>query len=365
MILKNGNIFYNEEFRKGSLIIEDGFISDIRYDEITEPGIDCTDKYIIPGLVDIHTHGCVGFDFSTATSDEIHKMRKYYFQNGITSVLAATVTLSDNDIKKAVNNIAAASDNAYGETDILGINIEGPYLSEKKCGAHDISLLKEPDLNFINSLGDIIKIVNIAPEYSMAFDFIKNFNGKVSVAHTDCDYDTAMEAIKLGADHITHIFNAMNGLHHRKPGVIGAFFDTDAYAEMICDSIHIHDSILRMMFTAKPKNIAIISDSMAATGLKDGKYKLGNLDVTVRNSTATLEDGTLAGSVMNVYKMMQNLIKIGIKPEKAVASATMIPADSINMGDKIGHIEIGRNADLVIANKDFSLNKVIQKGITS
>ena len=363
MYINNINIFYDGNFRKGSVSIKDGKIEEIRFDKTFESGEDYSGRYLIPGLVDIHTHGCAGYDFSSADTAQIHEMRRYYLKNGITSILAATVSLSDEDMTKAVNSINSASGYISDETSIEGINIEGPYLSPKKCGAHDISLLKEPDIDFINSLGDSIKIVNVAPEYSKAFDFIRNFKGKVSVAHTDCDYETAKKAITLGADHITHIFNAMNGLHHRLPGVIGAFFDTDAVAEIICDGIHIHESILRMMFSAKGENIAIISDSMAATGLSDGQYKLGDLDVTVKNSVATLADGTLAGSVMNVYDMMKNLIKMGVSPEKAVASVTQIPADSVNMGDRIGYIREGRNADLVINDENFNIINVIHGGI--
>lgn len=363
MILKNGNIFYNGVFVKASLLIEYGKITDIITDYAESDGIDCEGKYIIPGLVDIHTHGCVGFDFSSASSDEIHEMRKYYLKSGITSILAATVSLPDEKIVNAVRSIKNASDYQLDEAEILGINIEGPYLSQKKCGAHDITLLKEPDIDFIQSLGDFIKIVNVAPEYGKAMDFIRSFSGKVSIAHTDCDYETAKEAIGLGADHITHIFNAMNGLHHRTPGVIGAFFDTDAYAELICDSIHVHESLLRLMFNVKPKNIAVISDSMAATGLRDGEYKLGNLDVTVKNSVATLADGTLAGSVMNIYDMMKNLIRIGVAPEKAILAVTQIPAQSVNIANKTGNIDIGRKADIIITDKDFNIVNILHSGV--
>lgn len=366
MILKNSNIFYDNKFQKADILINGNIISGIDFNCSFNSDKDCidySDKYVFSGLVDIHTHGCVGSDFSNATENEIHNMRKYYLKNGITSILATTVSLSDDDIISAVKKIKSASKNEDDEANILGINLEGPYLSPKKCGAHDIALLKEPDIDFIKSLGDCIKIVNIAPEYKNAFNFIRNFKGKVSIAHTDCDYETAKDAINAGADHITHIFNAMNPLHHRDSGVIGAFFDTDATAEIICDAIHIHESVLRMMFIAKAEKLAIISDSMAATGLKDGKYKLGNLDVKVEKSIATLANGTLAGSVMNVYDMMKKLIEIGIKPEKAIASATSIPSDSVNMGDKIGRLEINRNADIVIANKDFSIYKVLHNGI--
>lgn len=363
MVELNGKIFYNGSFRNGTIYISDGKIKDIVFEETKNSNNSSSERFIIPGLVDIHTHGCVGYDFSSADSDQIHKMRRYYLKNGITSILATTVSLADNDLKKATETIRSASELINDETTIEGINIEGPYLSPKKCGAHDISLLKNPDIDFINSLGSEIKIVNVAPEYENASEFIKKFSGKVSIAHTDCNYETAMKAISLGADHITHIFNAMNGLHHRFPGVIGAFFDTDAFAEMICDGIHIHESILRMMFKAKAENIAIISDSMAATGLKDGAYKLGGLDVNVTKSVATLADGTLAGSVMNIYEMMLNLIRIGVPKEKAIESATIIPASSINMSDKIGCIDIGRQADLVITDDSFRIINVVHGGI--
>ncbi|MBQ8209755.1 MAG: N-acetylglucosamine-6-phosphate deacetylase [Clostridia bacterium] len=364
MLLKNGQIFYNGKFQSGNLLITDGKITDVDFEGKynSTDGVDCTDKYIFPTLVDIHTHGCIGCDFSYADVDKICKMREYYLKNGIGAILPTTVSLSDDDVTNAVSAIKTSAQYDCAGADIAGINLEGPYLSPKKCGAHDISLLKGPDINFINSLGDIVKIVNVAPEYPDAFDFIKKFKGKTSIAHTDCDYNTAIDAINLGADHITHVFNAMNGLNHRNPGVIGAFFDTDAYAEIICDGIHIHESVLRMMFSAKGENLVIISDSMSATGLDNGNYKLGMLDVTVKDGKAFLSDGTLAGSVMNVYSMMKNLISIGVKKETAVASATEIPAKSIGIDDKYGKIEAGRCADIVIADNNFNIDTVIHKG---
>lgn len=362
MYLTNGNIFINGEFIQSDIKITNDLISEIGNQLCYEDSIDCTGKYIIPGLVDIHTHGCAGYDFSSASPDEIAVMQKYYLNNGITSILATTVSLDDKDVTAAVNNIKKAAENTTEGATIQGINLEGPYLSAKKCGAHDASLLKKPDIDFINQLGNFVKVVNVAPEYDNASDFIMKFHGKTSIAHTDCDYETAINAINLGADHITHIFNAMNGLHHRKPGVIGAFFDSEAFAEMICDGIHIALPILRMMFNAYAQRIAIISDSMAATGLSDGTYMLGNLTVNVKSSVATLPDGTLAGSAMNIYEMMQILIKNGIKAEKAIKSVTEIPAKSVGLDNTCGKIQIGRKADIVILNNDFTIDKVLLSG---
>lgn len=361
MILKNAQTFLDGQFVRTDIEIENGRIINLGALD-GDDEFDCTDRFLIPGLVDIHTHGCVGYDFSTAAASDMNSMLRYYAENGITSILATTVTLSNDDIKKAVARITdAADDDPYGAV-IRGINLEGPYLSPKKCGAHDITLLKEPDLPFVQSLGNFIKVVNVAPEYRNAANFIAGFDGKVSIAHTDCDYETAMNAIRIGADHITHIFNAMNGLHHRKPGVIGAFFDSDAVAEIICDGIHIAPPVLRLMFGAKANRLAVISDSMAAAGLGDGEYTLGNLRVFVRNSVATLEDGTIAGSTMNVFHMMQNLIQLGISPEVAISSVTQIPADSVGLGDVCGHIAPGWDADLVLLRQDFSMDRVLLRG---
>ena len=362
MNLIGGKTFIDGKFIQTDISITNDVISEIGKITKDNDFVDCSGKYIIPGLVDIHTHGCAGFDFSSASVDEIAEMQKCYLKNGITSILATTVSLSNDDIKSAVKNITDASEKKVNGAKIKGINLEGPYLSAKKCGAHDSSLLKEPEIDFIESLGDFIKVVNVAPEYKNASDFITNFKGKTSIAHTDCDYETAKNAIDHGADHITHIFNAMNALHHRNPGVIGAFFDSDAIAEMICDGIHIALPILKMMFTAYPDRIAIISDSMAATGLSDGCYKLGALDVTVKDCIATLSDGTLAGSAKNIYNMMQYLIKNGIDAESVIKSVTEIPAKSVGIDDTCGLIKTGRIADIIILNTDFTIDKIIFNG---
>lgn len=360
MIIKNINAFIDNKFTKTDITIENGVFTSL--DSTDFEGINnYEDLYAIPGLVDIHTHGCAGYDFSSASPDEINRMRNYYLNNGITTIIPTTVALSDENIKKAVDNITYAMNDKTG-ADIAGINLEGPYLSPEKCGAHDISLLKEPDIDFVNSLGDTIKVVHVAPEYTKAFDFIKEFNGKVSIAHTACNYETAMQAIELGADHITHIFNAMNPIHHREPGVIGAFFDSEAIAEIICDSIHIASPLLRMMFNSYGDRLAVISDSMAATGLKDGTYKLGDLDVYVKDCVATLKNGTLAGSAMNLFNMMKNLINIGIAPEIAVSSVTAIPAKSVCIDNICGKLNTGSKADMLILDNDFNIVKIIKDG---
>ncbi len=364
MILKNGRAFINGEFTKTDLNIKNGRIAGFGSSESDDDIIDCSEKYIVPGFIDIHTHGSIGFDFSKASVSEILKMRRYYLKNGVTSILPTTVTLSCGDIIKAVETIKEASKISAAGSKIVGVNLEGPYLSPKRSGAHDKSLLKKPDLDFIKSLGDFVKVVNVAPEYDNAVDFIKKFNGTVSIAHTDCSYERAMEAINADAKHITHIFNAMNPLHHRNPGVVCAFFNSDAFAEIICDGVHVLPPVLKMMFSLKSEKLIVISDSMAAAGLNDGEYTLGDLKVNVKNGVAALPDGTLAGSTMNIYDMFKNLLNIGVKKEDAVRSVTENPAASINLKDT-GFLKKDYIADVNILNGDFSIHKTILDGIVA
>ncbi|MEE1187308.1 MAG: N-acetylglucosamine-6-phosphate deacetylase [Acutalibacteraceae bacterium] len=354
MILKNGKCFVNGQFIKTDIKVENGKIIEISDGLTDDETVDCTNSVVIPGYVDIHTHGCNGIDFSTASSTEIISALNCYLENGTTSLLATTVSMYKEDLDSAVDNINSVQNKSGAQ--ILGINLEGPFLSKNKLGSHDINTVCNPNIDFVKDLKNITEVC-LAPELEGADEFIQSFDGLCSVAHTQCDYDTALNAFNKGANHITHLFNAMNGLNHRNPGVVGAFCDSNAVAELICDGVHVNESVLRMMFNLAADRIAIISDSMAACGMKDGNYKLGSLDVTVKNAVATLQDGTLAGSTTFVGEMVRRLISFGIEKEKVILSATKIPADSIGAYNK-GRLKVGCDADILICDDDFNIKKV-------
>jgi N-acetylglucosamine-6-phosphate deacetylase len=368
MLLKNGTAFINGQFEQTDVLFQNGIITGIGTNFREEEVIDCTDCYILPGLVEIHSHGCVEEDFSTSTVDGISKMCNYYAQNGITSVLATTMTGSKHLNRQAMSNINEYCKQAHTGSKILGINMEGPFLGKDKKGAHDKKFLIEIDREFLSELdelsGNRIVIVDIDPCLEGAFAFIEEYkdNKIISLAHTSADYETAVKAMEAGANHITHLFNAMNSLHHREPGLIGAALEKPCFMEVICDGIHLHPAIIRFLFQTMPEKVVLISDSMMAEGLCDGNYQLGGLEVIVKEGKATLENGTIAGSAINLYTAMCNAIQFGVKPEDAICSATYLPAKSIGKEQEVGSIRIGARADILVLRKDYGIQRVFIEG---
>ena len=372
MIIRGGDVcLQDNSFKRCDIRIADGKIVELAPSLEAMPGeevVNAEGLDVLPGLVDIHSHGRVGEDFSNADIAGIEKMCRSYAECGITTVLATTMTNEPELYKNAMRTIGQYRKEEHPGAKVAGINMEGPFLGKDKKGAHDeqyLFPLSKELFDEWDALSDYsVRLLDLDPCLEGSLDFIRAYAGKkrISLAHTSCDYDLAAKAFLAGADHVTHLFNAMNTLYHRQPGLIGAVADYPAYAEIICDGIHIHPSVIRLMFAACGEKMVLISDSMQAAGLPDGNYELGGLAVTVTNKKATLADGTIAGSTTDMFEAMTNVIRFGVAKEKAVASATVIPAKSVGIEDEAGVIAIGRAADLLLMTKDLQRVQVFLNG---
>lgn len=375
MIIKNALVFTLEQgFVNKDIKIKDGRFTD---EDIAEDiVVDAQGNYLIPGLVDIHFHGCAGHDFSDGTPEALEAIAAYELKNGITSICPASMTLSEETLTGVCENAYTyytkpESDKPEGSR-LCGIHLEGPFISMEKKGAQNPAFVKNPDVAMFNRLQEsahgLVKLITIAPETEGAEAFIRELSSKVhiSVGHTCSDYDTAVKAFELGADHVTHFFNAMPAFTHRAPGVFGAAFDEKhVMPEMICDGVHINPSAVRVAFSLFGKErMIMISDSMMATGMEDGDYSLGGLPVKVCGNLATLKDGTIAGSATNLMDCVRTVVKkMEIPLETAVRCATYNPAKAIGVDDVCGSIETGKYGDCVILSKDdLSTQKVILGG---
>ena len=361
-IIRDGIILRPDfSFHRGDLFIRDGVIVP---DEPSDADvINAENLFIIPGLVDIHFHGCAGHDFCEGTPEAFKAIHDYETSVGVTTICPATMTLPEETllaIMRAAKNFP----------DIAGIYLEGPFISRSKIGAQNPSYVVEPNIDMLERLqresGNKIKIAAIAPETPNAFDFIERAKDitRLSLAHTACDYDTARRAFDLGVSQATHLFNAMPGINHRSPGPIIAALDNEGVSvEIICDGVHVHPAVVRNTVRAfGAERVIFISDSMEATGMSDGDYQLGGLKVIKRGNRATLEDGlTIAGSVTNLADCVRVAVtQCNIPLEVAVRCAALNPAKAIGLERSLGSIEVGKLARLVAL--DEALNLMWVKG---
>jgi len=311
MIIVNGNVFTKEFiFENKNIRIEDGVITEVTSEDIIpgegEEVIDAKGKKVIPGLTDIHFHGCVGYDFCDGSEEGISAMAKFQLSKGVTSICPATMTLGRGRLID-ICTVAANHVNKEDEADLYGINLEGPFISPDKCGAQNPMYVHNASEDFLQDLidasGGLTKLVTIAPEEDGAIECIDNMKDKIvfSVGHTCANVDDAKAAFDAGAKHVTHLFNAMPSFTHRAPGVIGAAVDDEkVMAEIICDGIHIHPSAVRTAFKMFGEDrMILISDSTRACGMEDGEYELGGLPVFLKEGAVRLKNGTLAGSATN------------------------------------------------------------------
>ena len=368
MIIKGAKVYTEEgTFAEKEVCTEGEVFTETSGDG--EKVVDGSGCYLIPGLTDIHFHGCMGKEFCDGTEESIQVMADYEASQGVTTIAPATMTFDEERLIR-IAKAAKAHKNEKGAI-LCGINMEGPFISMEKKGAQNGKYIHKPDVAMFERLqeaaGGLFKLVDLAPEEEGAMEFIDQVKNEVhvSIAHTMADYDTATEAINRGVDHITHLYNAMPPLNHREPGVIGAARDSECYVELICDGVHIHPSCVRATFEMfTDKRIVLISDSMMATGMEDGQYELGGQPVTVVGNLATLtEGGAIAGSATNLMDCMRTAVqKMNIPLESAVRCATLNPAKSIGIDDKYGSLEEGKYANAVVLDKDLNIVSIIQKG---
>ena len=369
MFYKNARIFCSDfQFRLGAFeVTEDGRFGTILPESVPEDAIDLGGANVIPGLCDVHNHGNSGEDFSDGNYDGLVKIARYLASEGITSFAPASMTLPYDVLEKAfAAGRKLADTQPEGCSRIMGIQMEGPYFSEKKKGAQNGAYLKTPDFQGFKKLydgcGGLVRIVDLAPELPGSAEFVEQASKlcTVSVAHTDSDYDHAKAAFDAGATHLTHLYNGMPSIHHRNPGVIPAAVEnSNVRAEIICDGLHIHPASVRLAFTMfGAERMIIISDALRCCGMPDGEYELGGQQVFLAGGIAKLADGTIAGSATNLYECMHRAMTFGIREEDAIRAASYNPACSLSAQDKIGSIETGKFADFIVCSADYNKKTV-------
>ncbi len=349
-------MFINNALINGKLkniIITDGLITKITEESVPN-GVDAKGMRVIPGLIDVHTHGCVGMDTMDANFEP---MCRFYAEHGTTSFMPTTMTMGYDSLMR----VTTAERNFEG-ANIVGFHFEGPYISEKQRGAQNKKYIRTPSIEEFSAF-DYVKMITIAPELEGSEEFIRAVSDRciVSMGHTMCDYETAMRAIDCGANCLTHMYNAMPQFHHRNPGLIGAAFERHIYAQLICDGFHISRPVVLasyLMFGAD--RLILISDSIRSAGLPDGEYESGGLKVILKDGAARLEDGTIAGSSATLWDCVKKANEFGIDFDDAVRMASRTPAEML--GIKKGQISEGYDADLLFINDNMDIDTVIIGG---
>ena len=361
--------------------LEQGFVSrDVCFDgekleQSSADGktYDASGCYVIPGLTDLHFHGCVGEDFSDATPDGLQKMADYELSRGVTQICPAGMTLGEDQLTRICQNAAAHRAKNPGGAELVGLHLEGPFLCKAKKGAQNEAFLHDPDPAMLHRLQQaaqgMVKLVTLAAEQPGALEFIRSAQEDgitVSLGHTTADYDTACAAYEAGARQATHLFNAMPPFTHRAPGVVGAAFDhPQVKVELISDGVPIPPPVVRAVFRLFGKErVILISDSLRATGMPDGRYPFGGQEIEVHGNRATMADdpNTLAGSVSDLMACMRSAVSFGIPLHDAVRAAAVNPAQVLGVFDRLGSLDVGKTANLAILDQNLNLKDVFFRG---
>ena len=386
MIVKNGIVFDEDcTFRKKDLYIrQNRIVADGK--DLSDPStvIDAEGLYVLPGLVDVHSHGAAGCDFSDGEPEGLYRILEYEYAHGITTYCPTSMALPRERLFQVMGSVrelgkicrqkaeGRAADISKKIARIGGVHMEGPFLDTDRRGAHWEEYLCRADVEFVKecntACGGQLRLITVAPNVEGVFDLIRavapgeaHKNGiHISLGHTAADYETCSAAFAAGADHVTHLFNAMGLFYHREPGLIGAAADCpNCMVELIADGVHVHDSAVRAAFRLFGDRVVLISDSMRAAGLGDGEYELGGQQVTVSGNRAVLSDGTIAGSVTNLFDCMRRTVAAGIPRETAIAAASANPAKSIGIYDQVGSLTPGKYADVLLVDEELRLVRVI------
>jgi len=363
----NAQIITTQEILKGyNLLFNHKIISITKELPIWAEIIDAKGAYLSAGFIDIHIHGINGSDIMDSNFDSLNNISNSLPQTGTTSFLATTMTMSKEEIQNALLNIQINRDRVEGAK-IVGVHLEGPFINPQKSGAQNPKYIQKPNFELIRDYIDIIKLITIAPEVEGGREFItyikENYPDIIlSIGHSDSSYEESLESFLWGISHSTHLFNAMNPLHHRKPGIVGAVFDNDEVScEIIADNIHLHPSFYKIVYKMKREQLLLVTDSMRASCLKSGEYNLGGQKVIVKDSKATLKDGTIAGSVLKLNEALRNMYKsIDISLPNLINMVTYIPAQKLKLD--IGELKEDYLADIVLFDNDFNIQQTFIGG---
>lgn len=368
----NGKIILKDRILEGKALLYTDVIEGIvDSDKVPENAeiIDAAGKYVAPGLIDLHIHGYLGKDVCDGEEESIRTIAGGIVKNGVTGFLPTTMTVDKKVIVKALETCRALKEESktWNGTTILGVHAEGPFINPKKKGAQDPQFILKPDAKFVKEYADIIKVISLAPEMDEDFAAIKEIRRDtdvvISMGHTDADYETALASTTVGVRHATHLFNAMSALAHRNPGVVGAAFNSDVTTELIVDTFHVNPALYEIVYKIKGDKLCFITDCLPAGGLPEGEYTLGGQKFISKGIECRLLDGTIAGSILKLNKGVWNVYTHSTIPlYECVNCASLNPAKAIGIDKTKGSLEVGKDADIIITDKEFNVEKTIIGG---